>query len=145
MKTTAQRLNPFEIRASVQRRTPCKTSPMIRLNPFEIRASVQPKGPGEPRHHRRSLNPFEIRASVQLQELRNIASADWVSIPLKSGHRFNRGWQGTPVPTFRLNPFEIRASVQQLKKLKIGCEAQGLNPFEIRASVQRYHRPNPIV
>ena len=36
-----------------------------------------------------SLNPFEIRASVQLAAMQQDKKRDKVSIPLKSGHRFN--------------------------------------------------------
>ena len=111
---------------------------ITRLNPFEIRASVQPlQRPTIT--WKPSLNPFEIRASVQPEGASDLLAVG-VSIPLKSGHRFNRrGSKSTCRPS--LNPFEIRASVQHPKSLiKTGCTR--LNPFEIRASVQRGHGLN---
>ena len=58
-------LNPFEIRASVQRNRGRRGVPCVcGLNPFEIRASVQPKDAAKDAA-KAGLNPFEIRASVQ--------------------------------------------------------------------------------
>ena len=134
------RLNPFEIRASVQ--PTCSPSPTHRssLNPFEIRASVQRKT-GVKVTQVSGLNPFEIRASVQQTAKTAKAAAKKVSIPLKSGHRFN--WPthshllcctvSIPLKSGhrfnnrhalcvrqrpRLNPFEIRASVQHKRRVK---------------------------
>ena len=58
------------------------------------------------------LNPFEIRASVQHKVSKAIELLRDVSIPLKSGHRFNFCPPASPSRLRRLNPFEIRASVQ---------------------------------
>ena len=62
----------------------------------------------------RSLNPFEIRASVQRRTFTGYAGKPLVSIPLKSGHRFNLRIDAEDSFVARLNPFEIRASVQLL-------------------------------
>ena len=68
----------------------------ISLNPFEIRASVQLQRVLI-RTVRLSLNPFEIRASVQLTKHGPFAVDENVSIPLKSGHRFNLCYTAKPV------------------------------------------------
>ena len=81
-------LNPFEIRASVQREVYRIVSGGKGLNPFEIRASVQPEAKANAANPA-CLNPFEIRASVQPGNGLNAPHEAWVSIPLKSGHRFN--------------------------------------------------------
>ena len=80
-------LNPFEIRASVQR----KQSPII----YFLVVSIPLKS-GH-RFNYLAIEPLARRA---------------VSIPLKSGHRFNLADIVTKALASRLNPFEIRASVQ---------------------------------
>ena len=64
--------------------------------------------------------------------------ANGVSIPLKSGHRFNAsGAAELQAQAICLNPFEIRASVQHREQWANSPTDKRLNPFEIRASVQQ--------
>ena len=82
-RSAGNRLNPFEIRASLKRRMAGVSRRNHRLNPFEIRASLKLNGLTE-YLNLVSLNPFEIRASLKPESDRNRTLLS-VLIPLKSG------------------------------------------------------------
>ena len=106
-------LNPFEFRASVRTVSPLQWLMRWRsLNPFEFRASVRTFSRRHTGWRTTCLNPFEFRASVRTIECQKILAEAAVSIPLNSGHQFERPAHANAVLIVCLNPFEFRASVR---------------------------------